>query len=148
PIGVTDKLEMIGYADLKKDPKKVWTGVNNGWLGFTDKYWAATVIPDKTVPFTGTFSYTNSGADVFETDYAQPAVTVAPGATATSASHLFAGAKQVSVVDAYTAQYGIQLFDHLIDWGWLWFFTKPLFYVIDWFFHVFGNFGLAILAVT
>jgi YidC/Oxa1 family membrane protein insertase len=148
-IGVmTDKLEMVGYADIKKDKEKLWSAVSNGWVGITDKYWAATLIPDKAKPFTARFAFANNGAEVFETAYSEAATTVAPGATTDVTTHLFAGAKQVSVVDGYAEQYGITLFDRLIDWGWFWFFTKPLFYLIDWFFRLFGNFGLAILAVT
>jgi YidC/Oxa1 family membrane protein insertase len=147
-IGVTDKLEMIGYNDMKKAVTKTWSGVNNGWVGITDKYWAATLIPDKAQPFTGRFTYASQGADVFEADYTDPAVSLAPGASTNATTRLFAGAKQVAVVDAYADQYNINLFDHLIDWGFLWFFTKPFFYLIDFFFHLFGNFGLAILATT
>src|SRR4029079_8964070 len=147
-IGVTDKLQMVGYNDIKKDKEKIWSGVSNGWGGITDKYWAAALIPDTTPPFTGRFAYANSGADVFQADYSDTPLTVAPGTAANATTHLFAGAKQVAVVDGYTEQYGITLFDRLIDWGWFWFFTKPLFYLIDWLFHLLGNFGLAILAVT
>ncbi len=73
---------------------------------------------------------------------------VQPGASAEATNHLFAGAKQVAIVDGYANSLKIKLFDRVIDWGWFWFFTKPLFYVIDWFYRLFGNFGLAILAVT
>src|SRR5204862_6994607 len=97
-IGVTDKLEMVGYGDIKKDKEKIWTGVSNGWLGITDKYWAAALIPDKTQPFTGRFAYANTGADVFQADYSDAPLMVAPGATANATTHMFAGAKQVAVV--------------------------------------------------
>src|SRR5665213_4031776 len=135
---------------MKKDVEKTWGGVSDGWVGITDKYWAATLIPDKTQPFTGRFGYANQGADVFEADYTDPTVALTPGASTSATTRLFAGAKQVAVVDAYAfaPQDGIRLFDHLIDWGFLWFFTKPFFYLNDWFFHLFGNFGLAILATT
>jgi YidC/Oxa1 family membrane protein insertase len=148
-IGVmTGKLELVGYGDLRSNKEKIWSGVSNGWVGITDKYWAAVLIPDKAKPFTGRFAYAANGAEVFEANFAEPAASVAPGAAATATTHLFAGAKQVSVLDQYTEQYGITLFDRLIDWGWFWFFTKPLFYLIDWFYRLLGNFGLAILAVT
>jgi YidC/Oxa1 family membrane protein insertase len=148
PIGVTDKLQEIGYGDVQKERERTWSDVVNGWVGITDKYWATALVPDHDDPFTGGFAYAEAGTPVYQADFRGSAKTVAPGATASEVSRLFAGAKQVAVVDGYAARYDIRLFDRLIDWGWFWFFTKPLFSAIDWFFHLFGNFGLAILAVT
>ncbi|MDH8222521.1 membrane protein insertase YidC, partial [Klebsiella pneumoniae] len=75
-------------------------------------------------------------------------MTIAIGGTASTATSLFAGAKESATVDAYDKQLGLNKFDRLIDWGWFYFITKPMFWAIDWFFHIFGNFGVAILAVT
>jgi YidC/Oxa1 family membrane protein insertase len=74
--------------------------------------------------------------------------TLQPGATTEVTQRLFAGAKEVATVDSYHETYGIKNFDLLIDWGWFYFITKPLFKVLDFFFHLFGNFGIAILLVT
>src|SRR6185437_1559788 len=75
-------------------------------------------------------------------------LTVAPGAAATTTTRLFAGAKVVQLVDNYEKQLNIKSFDLIIDWGWFYFITKPLFKFIDYLYHLIGNFGLAILVVT
>ena len=84
----------------------------------------------------------------YQTDYLLDGVTVAPGATGSADARLFAGAKEVAVINAYEKQLKLNRFDLLIDWGWFYFITKPLFVVIDYFYHLVGNFGLAILIVT
>ena len=84
----------------------------------------------------------------YQTDYLLDARTIAPGATATVDGRLFAGAKEVAVVNAYEKAAQLNRFDLLIDWGWFYFITKPLFMVIDWLYHLVGNFGIAILIVT
>jgi YidC/Oxa1 family membrane protein insertase len=122
-----------------------------GWLGMTDKYWAATLIPDQSKEFFGTFGSqrANAGAqDVFWADYRQNAVALAPGGSLKTEANVFAGAKQVKLVESYEEKHGIRQFELLIDWGWFYFITKPLYYLIDWLYGILGNFGLAILAVT
>ncbi len=93
----------------------------------------------------------------FQTDYLLDAQTIAPGATGSVNARLFAGAKEVSIVGinfpfvgigGYNKELGLNHFDLLIDWGWFYFITKPMFLVMDFFFRFFGNFGLAILMVT
>ena len=150
PIGVfgDQGLKEVNYKDVRSDKEQQFKEVTQGWVGFTDKYWAAALIPDQSKPFSGRFVYSATGAPLYQADFRADATSVAPGATATTESHLFAGAKQVGNLDAYASSLNIKLFDRLIDWGWFWFFTKPLFYVIDWLYRVFGNFGLAILGVT
>jgi YidC/Oxa1 family membrane protein insertase len=128
---------------------KVWNGVAGGFLGITDKYWAAAVAPDQTQPYTGSFTMRQDGPTrVYQANLLGEARTLAPGAKAQSDSRLFAGAKEVAAVDAYERTAGIKRFDLLIDWGWFYFITKPLFKVLDYFFRLFGNFGVAILIVT
>ena len=84
----------------------------------------------------------------YQTDYLLPARTVAPGASATSTTHLFAGAKETKVINGYESALKLNHFDLLIDWGWFYFITKPMFNVIDYFYRLVGNFGIAILIVT
>jgi YidC/Oxa1 family membrane protein insertase len=123
--------------------------ITNGWLGFTDKYWAATLLPPTDAHLKARYSTGEIGKlPTYQTDYLMDAVTVAPGATAGADGRLFAGAKEVHTVNAYNDQLKLNHFDLLIDWGWFYFITKPLFIVIDWFYHLVGNFGLAILLVT
>jgi len=149
-IGVfgEDGLETTKYKKIVDDREQSWNDVADGWLGITDKYFAATLIPDPSRPFHGRFVYSEAEASVFQADFRQDALTVAPHDTVELTNQLFAGAKVVSIVDDYQERFEIRLFDRLIDWGMFWFITKPLFSVIDWFFNLFGNFGVAILATT
>jgi YidC/Oxa1 family membrane protein insertase len=141
-------LQEITYATIA-DKKVIPFKVTNAWLGITDKYWAATLLPDPTAALQARFSSNQSGAQKsYQTDYLADAVTVAPGATGTAGTRLFAGAKEVAIVDAYDKALKLNRFELLIDWGWFYFVTKPMFWAIDWLFRYLGNFGLAILAVT
>ncbi len=138
--------------DLKPDAagrKQVEFSVTNAWLGITDKYWAATLLPDPKAHLTAHYSTGKLNArETYQTDYLLDAKTVAPGASATQQVNLFAGAKEVNVVNGYEDRLKLNHFDLLIDWGWFYFITKPLFMVIDYFYRLVGNFGLAILLVT
>jgi len=121
----------------------------SGWLGFTDKYWASALIPNQASHYEAHFQgSTINNRQYFQTDFLLDPVTVAPGAKQTVSSKLFAGAKQVEVLDRYEDTLKIAKFEHLIDWGWFHFITKPLFYALDFFYRQIGNFGIAILIVT
>ncbi|RYC30946.1 membrane protein insertase YidC [Lichenibacterium minor] len=140
----------ITYAAMDKETgnSRVLEG-SGGWLGITDKYWAGVVAPEQDVAFKGTFSsYADNGNRDYQTDALLPARTVAPGATSDVTTHVFAGAKVTAVLNKYEKEYGIRNFGNLIDWGWFYFITKPLFQVLDWFYKLTGNFGVAILIVT
>lgn len=119
-----------------------------GFTGITDKYWAAAFIPDQTQTYDATYRSIAGDVKIYEADIMLPQVKVAPGAPATSSKRLFVGAKEVKAVDGYAASLNIKRFDLLIDWGWFYFFTKPLFQLMEFFFHWTGNFGVAILIVT
>ncbi|MFS8035912.1 membrane protein insertase YidC [Xanthobacter sp. AM11] len=141
-------LQEVTYSHMDKE-KPLTFSATGGWLGITDKYWAATVIPDQNVKVDAKFSTgTFAGVQTFQTDYLAAPLTAEPGASVTSSGQLFAGAKVVSVVDGYATDYKIDRFDRLIDWGWFYFITKPLFLAIDWIYRLVGNFGVAILLVT
>lgn len=127
---------------------KVWKDATSGFLGITDKYWAAAIIPDQSRTFEGRFSVNMSGNKTFQADYLGQGMTIEPGASASAVTRLFAGAKEVATVDGYEQSQNIKRFDLMIDWGWFYFITKPMFYAIDFFFRMFGNFGVAILLVT
>jgi YidC/Oxa1 family membrane protein insertase len=122
----------------------------SGWLGITDKYWATALIPAQNVPYSANFKVYNAKqpAEQFQTDFLLNPITIAPGAKQSVSSMFFAGAKQVNVIDSYRDKYNISLFDRMIDWGWFYFITKPLFHALDFFYHLIGNFGVAILIVT
>lgn len=137
----------VDYSDLEEDGPVRPAKVDRGWLGITDKYWAATLIPTPGQEFQPGFSYAAQSGN-FQADFLGNAVTVPAGATGETSSYLFAGAKETALLDAYEESLGIERFELLIDWGWFYFLTKPMFFAIDWFFNFSGNFGVAILLVT
>ncbi|MDF2999273.1 MAG: rane protein insertase, YidC/Oxa1 family domain containing protein, partial [Xanthobacteraceae bacterium] len=142
-IGVTSEagLHEIHYKDIAEKKSETFPSTG-GWLGITDKYWAATVIPANDEKVQARFSASALGNDfAYQTDFLGDAVTIAPGAAAGASGRLFAGAKEVRVVDGYRSALGIDRFDLLIDWGWFYFITKPLFLLIDWIYKGVGNFG-------
>jgi YidC/Oxa1 family membrane protein insertase len=145
------------YKKMEEKKDEHWD-VTNAWLGFTDKYWASALLPDTDAKVHARFSSgEDNGQKTYQTDYLREPQTVAPGATTAVNARLFAGAKEVSVVGVnfpfasaggYNQALGLNHFDLLIDWGWFYFITKPMFLAIDFFFHLVGNFGIAILIVT
>ena len=144
-----DKLAKEGPIQGQNTRGKAWDNVTGGFVGITDKYWAAAAIPDQSRAYQGSFTERDQGATkVYQANVRGGAETVAPGASADITQRLFAGAKEVRVVDGYKDSLGIKNFDLLIDWGMFYFFTKPLFYLLDWFYRLVGNFGVAILLVT
>jgi YidC/Oxa1 family membrane protein insertase len=138
----------FGYADLLKAGGSRTYKETGGWLGFTDKYWAAALVPDQKTAYDARFSGTKGTREHFQADLLMAGVAVPPGGRVSSVSNLFAGAKQTTVIDAYQEKLGAKNFDLLIDWGWFYFITKPLFKLLHWLSQVLGNYGLAILATT
>ena len=111
-----------------EEKKTVTFKVTNGWLGITDKYWAATLLPDPSANLKARFSAGTVGTlKTYQTDYLQDAQTIAPGATGSANFRLFAGAKEVQTIDAYDKALDLNRFELLIDWGWFYFITKPMF---------------------
>jgi len=143
-------VQEVTYSGIDKATGKVdvYTG-EGGWLGFTDKYWGSAIIPDQSEPIEARFSATGAAQpEDYQSDFLGPALTIAPGASSEAVTRVFAGAKEVSTIDAYEKSLGIKKFDLMIDWGWFYFITKPLFLLIDTIYRYVGNFGLAILIVT
>ena len=149
PYGVFNgSLKEFSYSDFK-DNKQQKIATTGGWVGITDKYWMATLVPDQKVKVDVTLKGSGAGADIkHQIDFVGPAVTVAPGATGNADAHLYAGAKIVRVIDDYREKLGIDRFDLTIDWGWFWFFTKPMFWLLEWLYVHIGNFGVSILILT
>jgi YidC/Oxa1 family membrane protein insertase len=151
PHGVLGSNNLISfkYSDLQKDQQARYDNTS-GWLGFSDKYWATAVLPQAGTAINALFSWKNTASyDDYQTSFVETTpVVVAAGSTATHESYLFAGAKEEAVISAYQQQYGFDRLDLLIDWGWLHFITKPMYYLLSLLYGVLGNFGLAILAVT
>ena len=149
-IGVlgSDGLQEITYSKID-DKKLLPFDVTNAWFGITDKYFAATLLPDTNAHLKARFLAGAIGSlKTYQTDYSQDQQTIAPGETGSANARLFAGAKEVATVDGYDKQLSLNRFELLIDWGWFYFITKPLFKLIDLIYHWVGNFGLAILLVT
>src|ERR1700687_2259035 len=150
-------LQEYGYKKID-DAKAVNFKVTNGWLGITDKYWASALLPDTRAHLQARFSSNLVGAvRTYQTDYLQDAQTIAIGGTGSANARLFAGAKEASVVGinfpigglrGSNRPAGLNHFDLLIDWGWFYFITKPMFLALDFFYHLVGNFGISILLVT
>jgi len=136
------------YKDIESKKTETFD-VTNAWLGITDKYWAAALLPDTAARVHAEFAFAPLGdLKTYQTDYRLDPVTIAPGRTGTADARLFAGAKEVSIIDGYNTQLGLNKFDLLIDWGWFYFITKPMFFALDWIYHRVGNFGVAILILT
>lgn len=141
-------LEELTYKTLDEKKRVPFTS-NGAWLGFTDKHWAAVLIPEASTPLHVEFAADGLGSlKTYQADYVQETMTIAPGATQGATARLFAGAKEVAVLDAYQKALGLDRFDRLIDWGRLWFITRPMFDLIDYLYRLVGNFGVAILIVT
>jgi YidC/Oxa1 family membrane protein insertase len=143
-------VQEITYPNIEKETGRIRElKGDGGWLGFTDKYWASAIIPDQSEPIDARFSASGTAQpEDYQTDFVGSEIAVAPGATGSAMARVFAGAKEVTTIDAYGKDLGIKKFDLMIDWGWFYFITKPLFRLIDIIYHYVGNFGLAILAVT
>jgi YidC/Oxa1 family membrane protein insertase len=158
PIGVMGDqgLQEETYKKIAEKKDESWD-VTNAWLGFTEKYWATVLLPDTNARVKARFSAAEVGGELtYQTDYLENSQTIAPGGSGSADARLFAGAKEISVVGidfpfgpgGYNQALHLNHFDLLIDWGWFYFITKPMFLAIDFFFHLVGNFGIAILIVT
>jgi YidC/Oxa1 family membrane protein insertase len=149
PIGVFQSTaEYPSYGDVKEG-REIKHDSTGGWLGITDKYWMAAVIPPQNEKIAGRFSVTpQNGVDVFRADYLLGARSVAPAAKASVVHRFFAGPKVNSLLTDYQARLGIDSFDMAIDWGWFSPLTIPMFWVLDFLNKLIGNFGLAILGLT
>ena len=143
-IGVFDQeLKEDDYDDIKD--KKEIREADNGWLGITDKYWMTAIVPPKDENFKSTFLYKNA----FKANYIlNNPVNIAPSSKKENQIRLFVAAKEVETIDSYAETQSIEKFDLVIDWGWFYFITKPLFFVVDYLFKITGNFGIAIILIT
>lgn len=148
-IGVLDgKLRQIKWNKWSDREQPLTEASQGGWLGMTEKYWLSALIPDQSASIQGAFRRTRvGGVNVFDAVYTGQARAIAPGSALTSTSRLFAGAKRVEVLDRYEQSLNTPRLDSAIDWGNLWFLTKPIFYVLH-FFQGYVGIGLAILLLT
>ena len=141
--GVVDSaLEEIKYTDLKEGEKEEYK-TNGGWAGFSDHYWFSAFILDKNSESKVKFS--NIGKNSYQVDYVGAEQKIDNGSVGIVNLKMFAGAKEIKLLDKYTKQYNIEKFDLAVDFGWYYFLTKPFFYILDFLYHIIGNMGWAIL---
>ncbi|MGC9369549.1 MAG: membrane protein insertase YidC [Paracoccaceae bacterium] len=149
------ELEEIKYGDMpdmdfverEAARAEVAQVEENGWIGFTDKYWMTTLIPSPGQAFTSVAKYVSS-AEIYQVETRLPVVDVAAGATAQSETMLFAGAKEWETIRHYQNDTGIFRFVDSIDWGWFFFLTKPIFVMLHWLHGFIGNMGWSIIGLT
>ena len=154
-VRMTDgELEEIDYDDIAdlepidgEGQADIVAATENGWTGFTDKYWMTTLAPTPGQAFTSALKYVSS-AGIYQTETRLPVMDVAPGASVQTTTMLFAGAKEWEAIKRYQDETGIQGFVDSIDWGWFYFLTKPMFQLLHWLHGVIGNMGWAIIALT
>jgi len=150
PVGwLAGKLAEPSYSDIVDDQERT-VKTTGGWLGITDDYWLAALIPPQDKEMTASFKHFAGGAnkDIYQSDLLAPPMSVPPGASVSMDTRLFAGAKITNMIDEYGERLNIDRFDLAIDWGWFYFLTKPIFHAMHWLNGILGNFGLAILALT
>ena len=143
-IGVFDEeLKEDGYKDIEE--KKVTREAKKGWIGLTDKYWMTAIVPESGENFKSTFLY----PDAYKANFLQnESKIIEPSSKINNEIKVFVAAKEVRTIDAYAENEKIEKLDLIIDWGWFYFFTKPLFFAADYFFKLSGNFGVAIIIIT
>ncbi len=146
PTGYLDGKSVFDVDYKNLDEGGAFKYNSAAWLGFTDKYWLAAVIPAKDERVTA--SITAPAADNYQTLFARDFKQVAPGTQVSTTSRIFAGAKEVSILSHYQDQQGITRLSNAIDWGWFEFFEVPIFKLLDWLFRQIGNFGVAIMLLT
>jgi YidC/Oxa1 family membrane protein insertase len=147
PMGVFNGSADYGnnYSDIATDGQRRFDS-RGGWLGFTDKYWLAAVVPDQNSAVEAAFRH-GAPSDAFQADYSAPPQIVAPNRGTRYVSHLFAGAKEVQLLENYSEALGTQI-ERAIDWGWFRWFMKPIFALLVWLYAHIGNFGVAIICLT
>ena len=151
-VGVANGSEQDAkYSDFKEPgtPPKTFTSTG-GWVGITDKYWMAAVVPPQGESFNGAYlgDKTPAGVNAYQANYRLEGRKLAAGGAASVTHRLFAGAKVVDILRGYQDSQKIANFDYAVDWGWFWFLTRPFFWVLDHLYRLWGNFGLAILGLT
>jgi YidC/Oxa1 family membrane protein insertase len=148
PIGVMDgtlRDSVVNYDKLvEKGPQRYQT--KGGWLGITEKYWLAALIPDQQAQVEARFA--SAPGNLFQTDFLGAPKTAAPGGYAETTARFFAGAKDVGLLDRYMKTLGIPHLDLAVSWGWFIIIAQPIFWLLDWLFRLTGNFGVAIIGLT
>jgi YidC/Oxa1 family membrane protein insertase len=147
PLGVLNgTLNEAPFHKLKEEKKHTMSG--EGWLGISDKYWLAAMVPAKGENVDANATYYSDQGDRYQVDYTAKPLVIPAGSKIEEVTHLFAGAKKIALLDQYQDQLGLTLFDRAIDYGWFYFLTKPMAKLLNWLYLQIGNFGLALMALT
>ena len=147
PVGVFNEGADYGNDwDVVREARERSFNSRGGWLGFSDKYWLAAIVPDQSRNVEAAFRHIAS-TNSFQADFQAAPAVVAPGQTHRHRSHMFAGAKEVQLLDRYSEALGTEL-ERAIDWGWFRWFMIPIFSLLNWLFAMIGNFGVAIISLT
>ncbi len=139
---VDDTLQEIKYKDLKDKKSKSFES-NGGWAGFSDHYWFSSFILNNNEK--NQIKFSNTGEEQYQVDFVGEPVVIENASLGNISSKLFAGAKEIKLLDKYEKKYNIEKFDLAVDFGWYYFLTKPFFYILDFLFRIIGNMGWAIL---
>ena len=149
PLGVfNDTLKEVSYDELE-DAKEITETTKNGWIGITDHYWQVVIFPEADTLFKARFRYIEKNNNSIQVDYINDNLSsVLPGKKFASTSFIFAGAKEVPLIDSYIKELSVNKLDLSIDFGWFYFLTKPLFYALNYLSLLVGNFGVGIIILT
>lgn len=149
PMGVMDgTLTEVSYKDLRDNPEQVFEN-STGWIGITDKYWFKSIIPQANEVYKASFrAHITDKSERFQIDYLGDVKKIAAGAEITYQTKIFAGAKELKLLDKYANKYKLPLFERAIDFGWFYFITKPMYHALIYFYSLVGNFGIAIILLT
>jgi len=142
----------LDYDELMEAPGgTVSQTTTGGWFGITDKYWMVLLMPDQTLPVKARYVHTRTAAgDVFQADVTYPASVLEPGQSLETTVRSYAGARVATIVDSYDEDesLGINRFYLAIDYGWIFFLSRPIYLALEWFYGIVGNFGVAILLLV
>lgn len=152
PIGAFGKLVEIKYKDVltngPEDAKPEDLRGHRGWFGFTDKYWLTALINTSALDVDANVRNPDATGLRYQAELKFAPQTILPGKVGATSLQMFAGAKEVDVINGYKKSLNLFKFDYAIDWGWYPFLTKPFFYLLHWLYGIFGNFGFAIIGLT
>lgn len=148
-MGWLEQRRPLKYAKWQKDGTSPSYASTGGWIGMSDHYWLTAVIPAQNEQIQGQYRLTKTaGLNLLDANFVGQARAIGAGRQITHTTHIFAGAKQNPVLKDYQAKLGIAHLDEAIDWGMLWFITRPIFQFLSWIYSHVGNFGVAILLLT
>jgi YidC/Oxa1 family membrane protein insertase len=140
-----DKMPEFDINPKERAPAEVVQVAEGGWIGFTDHYWMTTIVPQGAFKSVAKYDINN---DIYLTEAVQPTQTIAPGATISVTSQFFAGPKEWEVIREYQNENGVDRFVDSIDWGWFYFLTKPIFWLLHTLNGYIGNMGWSIICLT